>query len=326
MLIDTKYLKDWLAYLQNNKRYSKNTVLSYEFDIQNFLIYNREHLKLDKIEKLNSMNVRSWISHRRTNQNISARAVSRGFCALKSFLKFLGENKIRVNDEIFDMKNIKFNKSLPRAMELSEIKFSNLLHIDQSDDWLILRDKSIIMLMYGCGLRISEALGIKIFDIDINNMNVKIIGKGSKERIVPIIPYVLKSLLDYFYACPFICPDGARDTKYDLDSAGQVLRELIKTKRMTSLEYIFFIENGSNLTRNNFAIRLKKLLVFYNLPFKTSSHSFRHSFATHLLENHANIKQIQSLLGHSNLSSTEIYTKVSDSALRKMYEINHPRS
>ncbi len=220
----------------------------------------------------------------------------------------------------------KFNNKLPRAISIKEIKFSNILNISSKNDWTEIQDKAILMIMYGCGLRISEVLNLKLNDIDFDNMTLKIThSKNSKQRIVPIIKYALNSLIMHFIHCPFLNIEKNSNEIYaseihDYKSYKNLL------KKISLNEYLFFCKNGNILTRNYFAIRLKSLLPLYNLPYGTSSHSFRHSFATHLLENGANIKDIQNLLGHLRLSSSEVYTKVSNNLLRKMYSLSHPKN
>lgn len=326
MLIEKSLINKWLDFLKNDRRYSENTILSYEFDIQNLLKFNQHTTNLKNIENFNIDILRQWLLWRKNDKEISPRSNCRAISAIKNLLKFLRILKIKISEEILDIRGPKFIKSLPSSVSVQEIKFSNLLDLGKEGDWMETQDKAIIMLLYGCGLRISEAINLHLKDLDTENMILKIHGKGAKERLTPLIPYAFKSLMEHLYTCPFInlnqLVKKAEQTDYHNNIDLHNKQILNKAKLF---KYIFFAESGKQLSRNYFAIRLKKLLSLYNLPFGTSAHSFRHSFATHLLENGANLKQIQSLLGHSQISSTEIYTKVTNNLLKKMYRTVHPR-
>jgi integrase/recombinase XerC len=329
MLKESKFLDSWLEFLENNKRYSKNTVDSYRFDILDLFKFNSNHLKRDSFSEFKTEDIYDWLLARKNTNDVCSRTNCRAISALKNFFAFLEKNKIFIPDELLFIKRPKFSPKLPRPVSLKEIQFSNILELGKNGDWLEIQDKSLLMLMYGCGLRISEALGVKIPDIDFEQMFLKVCNaKGSKERIVPLIKFALDSLLDHLIHCPFLNIDKICGfLPHEDSSKPKNYKEYsVLLKKIQSLDNLFFCQNGKKLTRNYFSLKLKKLLPVYNLPYGTSAHSFRHSFAGHLLENGANIKQIQSLLGHSRLSSSEVYTKVSNNLLRKMYSASHPKA
>ena len=328
MLKEEKFINEWLDFLKNNKRYSKNTIESYQFDIQNLVKFNFNFLKKNSLAKFDSEDVQSWLIYRKNNNDTCARTNCRGISAFKSFLKFLQKNKIEISDNLLYTKMPKFSNSLPKAVSVHEIKFSNLLKLGENGDWPEIQDKAILILIYACGLRISEALHLHLNDINFDEMLITIRNtKSGKERIVPIIKFAIDNLINHFYHCPFINNVNLRDnfksiSTTEISSFKEYEHILTKAKLLKNL---FFTLKGTQMSRTHFALRLKKLLPLYNLPYGTSSHSFRHSFATHLLENGANLKQIQNLLGHSKLSSSEIYTKVTNNLLKKMYFSAHPR-
>lgn len=326
MLKETKFLEDWLDFLQNNKRYSKNTIDSYRFDLQDLFKFNLNSLKKDSLSEFVSEDIYDWLLERKNQNDVCHRTNCRAISALKNFFNFLNVKKLsEIPDELFFLRRPKFNNKLPKAVSEHEIKFSNLLKLGENGDWFEIQDKAILMFMYGCGLRISETLGIQINDFDLDEMFLRITNaKGGKERLVPLIGVAFESFLDHIIKCPFlnieqISPKSDGDVKNYKE-----YKDLLR--KISSLDNLFFCLNGSKMSRNYFALKLKKLLPVYNLPYGTSSHSFRHSFASHLLEHGANIKQIQSLLGHSRLSSSEVYTKVTNNLLRKMYNSSHPKS
>jgi integrase/recombinase XerC len=308
MFITNDTLEEWINYLIYDKNYSNNTVLSYKKDLEIFSNYiNNNHYlfpELKKIEDLRPSHVNAWVA---TRTEFTARANARVISGLKNFLRYLFLfKKMNISESVLSMRAPKFQNNLPRDISTEDIKFSEIMNLglkNSENKWIELRDRAIILLLYGAGLRVSEALSVNFQNLDEENMIISIIGKGGKARVVPILPIILNSLLDYINYCPFIDNNDYKN-----------------------LNNIFFTKNGKFLTRNNFAMGIKRSIVKYNLPYKTSPHTFRHSFATHLLENGVNLKELQELLGHTKLSSTEIYTNVTDKTLRDVYYSSHPKA
>ena len=308
MIIDNEILKEWSEHLVHYKNYSKNTVSSYKKDLEIFSNYiNNNHYlfpELKEISDLRSSHVNAWVA---TRGDFTPRANARVISGLKNFLKYLFLfKKINISESVLSMKAPKFKNGLPRDISTEDIKFSEIMNLgsqNNEDKWVELCDKALILLLYGAGLRISEALSVNFQNLNEDDMILSILGKGGKMRVVPILPMILDALNEYILYCPYIDNNNYKN-----------------------LTDIFFTKRGLILTRNNFAMRLKRSIAKYNLPYKTSAHSFRHSFATHLLENGINLKELQELLGHTNLSSTEIYTNVTDKTLREVYYSSHPRA
>ncbi|MBQ9011887.1 MAG: tyrosine recombinase, partial [Bacilli bacterium] len=227
----------------------------------------------------------------------SARTVSRSISTLKSFYKFLLiEKYININP----MSNItapKISKALPKV--LSEEEVEKLLDIELTDHYSY-RNKAMLELMYSSGLRVSELITLNVSDIDLDNDLVRIFGKGSKERIIPIGSYAAKYLKEYLL--------------YHRNS-------LLKNK---TSNYLFLSSRGDKMTRQAFFKILQKLAIKQNIKTNFSPHTLRHSFATHLLKHGADLRSIQELLGHSDISSTQIYTHITNEKLKENFRQSHP--
>lgn len=308
MIISKELLDRWVNYMQNYRNYSENTCISYKLDVEGFLNYIKEHLSyIENISDLTIENIHSWMSNEIQDHNRSQRANARALSGIKNLFGYLSVmESIKVSSDILNMRPPKYPKALPIVMSAEEIKFSQILKLGENIEgdlkWSILCDKAIILLMYGAGLRISEALSVNFIEsIDVENMMITIIGKSNKSRVVPMLPIVLNTIMEYMKFCPWIDMSNYKN-----------------------LNKIFFTKNGKIMSRNYFSNRLRQYAGRYNLKYKISPHSFRHSFATQLLENGASIHEVQKLLGHSQLSSTDIYVKVSNQLLRDMYYSAHP--
>jgi len=291
-------INEWQEYLKHERKYSDHTVLSYGTDLNYFLIFLKDHLAKEitiaDLRDLSIANFRSWLAHRKQDKKAfssSARAIS----SIRSFFGFSAQNGNLKNLEIFSVRTPKFKNALPKDVNYNDI-FSIIEAMESFDDpeWVIKRDQAILILIYGCGLRISEALGIRKEDIAIDH--IKIFGKGKKERIVPLLPIVTEYLDEYLMFCP-----------YDTD------------------EFIFYGEQGKKLAPAIFQRKIQKIRNLLNLPDEITPHAFRHSFATHLLQNGTDIRTIQELLGHNDLATTQRYTKVNVNHLLSVYKNSHPR-
>jgi integrase/recombinase XerC len=295
-------IKDWQSYLQLQKNYSKNTRDSYLSDLKAYFCfiqnYSEESVSLKSISSADIRLIRSWLSERKFSDyatSSSARALS----SIKNFYNYIEKTHNIVCHSIHAVSSPKKPKPLPKALSKEEI-LRSLDKIDYLDEvrWIDLRNKSLLTLIYASGLRISEALSITKNHVNQHEY-IKITGKGNKERLVPWIEDVRKLILEYLKELP-----------YEIDEN----------------EPIFRSKRGKILHRSNFNSELVKLRRIYGLPEHLSSHSFRHSFATHLLENGADLRSIQDLLGHKSLSTTQRYTKVNLSHLEAVYNKSHPGS
>lgn len=279
------------TYLLIDKKYSNNTIVSYENDLKKFEHYSKK--KINDISKQDIMNVLKKLQE----ENLSNSSINHFVTTLRTFYKFLIINNI-VKENIMDfISSPKREKHLPRV--LSENEIDKLLNIPLTDHYSY-RNKAILELMYATGLRVSELINLKVNDIDLNMAILKTIGKGAKERIIPLGDYALNYLKIYI-------------NEY---------RSLLIKKDLN--DYLFLNNHGNKLTRQGLFKILNKLAREQDIKAEISPHTLRHSFATHLLNGGADLRSIQELLGHSDISTTQIYTHISNQKLNEDYHKFHP--
>ena len=282
-------------YIKSERGYSIHTLNSYETDILYFLDFiskaKEKIITNADLEQLTIYDFRLWLSDRlEVNSNsTNARAVA----SLRSFFRFLNENNFIQNQQIEKVKTPKIAKAIPKAVEVIDINkiFEAIAHIRKSD-WEIKRDQALLTLLYGCGLRISEGLSLTKLSLE-NSQNLIISGKGKKQRMVPLLPIVKERIDQYLKICPF---------------------------KINHDQEIFLSKSGKKYSRYDFDHLIKNLRRKLNLSETITPHSFRHSFATHLLESGGDLRSIQQLLGHESLSTTQRYTKIDKSRLLSVYE------
>ena len=301
MKADLEYeYNNWINHLTNIKKLSQNSVISYKNDLSKFLIFFQDYIEknigLKEIENIEISEFRSFLTHRR-NSEISSNSIARNISALKSFFRFLIKNNKIKESSVFNLKSPKLKKSLPRPINV-DLAIQVIKQAEEIEDekWIGLRNKAILILLYGCGLRISEALSLNYDDVQ-NEDHILIKGKGEKERIVPMMPYIKKGIENYLEACP---------------------------KEIISGEALFIGKRFSRLSPRIIQYALEKIRTALSLPETATPHALRHSFATHLLDSGGDLRTIQELLGHSSLSTTQKYTKVETSKLLDTYKKTHP--
>lgn len=313
--VDKSVIQDfenWLFHLKDIKGYSENTYQSYCYDICDFFIfyqyYHQEPLTHGVLPNLTLQTFRAWVADMagaREYQNVykkplSARSRRRSISSLKSFLKF-SASKIEgykfSYGEIQLLKNPKIPRTLPKPISEEQIDqlMEELLKISKKS-WVQKRNLALLYLLYGCGLRIAEALSVTKNHLR-EKSSITIMGKGNKERMIPMLDIVYQKVENYLQELP-----------YDLKSH----------------EPIFVGDRGAPLKASAFQRDLKQARINLGLPNTTTPHALRHSFATHLLKNGGDLRVIQELLGHSSLSTTQIYTEVDDVSLEKTYREKNP--
>jgi len=284
----------FFEYLTIQKNYSSHTVSAYEDDILDIcrFLYDVKGKKVsfNTLEELEAPDYRGWLSKRLENHSNSSNA--RALSALKSMFSYFNKNNLISNDNISKIKSPKIPKAIPKSVDEVDIndilaEISSLSKIE----WCINRDESLLLLIYGCGLRISEALALKKEDINTSFITVK--GKGNKERMVPLLKMVKSKINEYLKSSPFT---------FGKDSL------------------IFLNQKGGQYSRRSFSALISNIRKNLNLPETVTPHAFRHSFATHLLESGADLRSIQQLLGHESLSTTQRYTKVDRARLIGQYQ------
>ncbi|MBM3580001.1 MAG: tyrosine recombinase XerC [Alphaproteobacteria bacterium] len=290
-----KLVEKFLRFMEVEKGYSINTLVAYRTDIFYFVdfIFCSAGTVVTKKElsEISIHDFRHWLLARHKDHINSSNA--RALSSLRSFFRFLSKNDLLTNTEIEKIKTPKIAKLLPKAVDQFDIEkiFAAIPQV-QKEEWMSKRDIALLTLIYGCGLRISEALALAKKDFR-NTQSLMVSGKGKKQRLLPLLPIINKRIADYLRVCPF---DIALESP------------------------IFLSKSGKGYTRFDFDKLVRKLRRTLNLPETVTTHSFRHSFATHLLEAGADLRSIQELLGHANLSTTQRYTKIDKVRLLSVYE------
>jgi integrase/recombinase XerC len=290
----------YLNYIQNEKRYSKHTLTSYRNDLTQFSEYLNKVYQLTSISEATYPIVRSWIMEL-VEHKLDARSVNRKIVCLRSYYKFLLKKGELQKDPTLKIKALKIKKTLPVFIE--ENNLSALLdNFIFSDNFVGLRDKLVIELLYGTGIRLSELIELKEKDINVFDHTIKVLGKGNKQRIIPVNKTLLHLINIY------------RDKKNE-EKMGMESQQLIVT-------------NDGKKTYPMFIQRMvKKYLSLSGVTLeKKSPHVLRHTFATHLLNKGADLNAIKDLLGHSSLAATQVYTHNSIEKLKSIFDQAHPKS
>ena len=285
-------LRSFLDYLYIEKGLSQNTVKAYEADISAFINWIKENTKL-KLKDIKEENINKYISYL-FELNLKSSSVNRKISSIKSLYMFLVKKNILKNSPVNEVISPKQEKYLPFSM--SEDEVDKLLNSPKPSNKIEKRDKAMIEMLYATGMRISELVNLKITDIDTQRCVVKVLGKGSKERLIPFGEAALDSLNAY----------------------------LSDREESTSKE-IFLSNRRTKISRIAFWHRIKLYLSRENLKNSISPHTLRHAFATHLLNRGADLRSVQLLLGHSDLSTTQIYTHIAKQRLSDVLKKHHPR-
>ena len=287
-------IEKFIEYLIIDKKYSDNTVKSYKNDLKKYETF----MKNINIQNIKENHIKNYLKYLKDNNNDN-RTINHNISTLRSFYKFLLIEKIIKDNPMEYIEMPKTKKSLPKTLSIEEI--DKLLDIKLTNSFSY-RNKAMLELMYSSGLRVSELVNVKIHDIDVSNCIIRIMGKGKKERIVPLGDYAIKYIDIYL-----------KEHRNKL-----IKRELN--------EYLFLNNHGKKMTRQGFFKILKQLAREKNIKTDFSPHTLRHSFATHLLNGGADLRSIQEMLGHESISTTQIYTHVSKEQLKENYNNYHPHA
>ncbi len=295
--------REWLESLAGERRLARNTLEAYERDTRQFLTFLTRHLggppALSDIHTLRPADLRAFLAARR-REGSGARSLGRHLAGLRSFLRYL-ERKGLINAAAAGaIRAPRQPKSLPKP--LSDGQAIRLVSADaqlQEEPWIAARDAAVLSLLYGCGLRISEALGLRPADLTPGSTTLRITGKGGKTRMVPLLTVVFEAVNAYRKLCPYHLVDD---------------------------EPLFRGARGGPLQPAIIQREMQKLRGALGLPDTATPHALRHSFATHLLAGGGDLRTIQELLGHASLSTTQVYTGVDSSRLLDVYDRAHPRA
>ena len=290
ILIDNFIDNIWLE-----KGLSKNTLSAYNQDLSNFCFW----LKGTSLKKVDRIKLLDYLTYR-FEQGYSSRSTARTLSSLRAFYAFLVAKNIISENPTSKVDSPKLGSSLPKI--LSEEDVDKLINAPDTKKPIGLRDKAMLEILYACGLRISELISLNVLNLNIRQGLVRVMGKGKKERMVPMGEQALECVSDYL--------TYGRDQFF---------------KGNQSSSYLFLSKRGTGMTRQAFWYRIKKYALQSGVDESLSPHTLRHAFATHFLNHGADLRTIQLLLGHTSLSTTQIYTEVAIHRMKELHQEHHPR-
>ena len=292
------HFHDFLSMLRVERNVSTHTMDAYKRDINQYLMYLGD-LDIKNLSDVKSTHIRDYIRIL-SDGGMAPASISRIISSIRTYYRFLSSENILDENPVLLINNPKLPKKLPDV--LSEKEISLIINAIQESSQFYQRDKAIIELLYSCGIRVTELCNLEMSNLFIDEDLIRVMGKGNKERLLPL---------------------GIRSKKY--------LDDYIKHSRNSHIKksgssFVFVSRNGNQLTRAMINIILNKWTQVSGLKKSVSPHKLRHSFATHLLEGGADLRFVQALLGHSDISTTQIYTHIDKHYLKEVYKIHHPRS
>lgn len=293
-------ITDFIYYLKFERNLSENTLLAYERDIQKIRNFAEEELGGVQVEDISYENLQQYL-FQFSKTNASERSQARLISSIKAFFKYLLEEELRADNPAKLLETPKMGLYLPDTLSQEEIE-QLISAIDKETD-LDKRNHCIIEVLYGCGLRVSEVVSLRISNINFKENYIKVEGKGGKVRLVPVADYTLEIIKNYIHSVRVL---GKIAPKFE--------------------DFLFLNNRGTTLTRVMVFTFIKDYAFRANIKKSISPHTFRHSFATHLLQNGADLRFIQEMLGHSSITTTEIYTHLETEELRETILNFHPRN
>ena len=297
-----KVVEEWMQWLGAERRCSPHTLDAYGRDLASFLDFAAQHrgqmLDLKDLTDIGTTDVRAWLAER-TRHGVAKSSLARSMSTLRNFFRYLDRHELVHNPVIATIKSPRPPRTVPKALGMDEALETLHLAAQMYDEpWLAARDVALFTLLYGCGLRLGEALGLSGKDRP-KGPTMVITGKGRKQRLVPVLPIVISAIADYVSQCPF-------DLGGDLP--------------------LFVGLRGDRLNPGVVQRQMRRLRPLLGLPDSATPHALRHSFATHLLAGGGDLRTIQELLGHASLSTTQRYTSVDAAALLRVHQNAHPRA
>lgn len=286
----------FLNYLRFEKRYAQHTLISYENDLKEFLNFLITSFETPSVQTITAAMIRTWLAVLK-QQNLTSKTINRKISTLKSFFKFLLRQELVETTPMGSINTLKISKRLPVFVQENDIK-TLFNYVEFTDNWQGQTEKLILQLFYYTGIRVSELINLKVSQLDIYYSHIKVLGKGNKERIIPVNNELLHALQAYI-------------TNRPAD---------------TGTDKIFVNDKGKPLYAKNVYNSVKKNLALVTTVKKKSPHILRHSFATHLTNNGADLNAVKELLGHSSLAATQVYTHNSIEKLKEVFKKAHPKA
>jgi len=293
---DVDVIDIYLETLWLEKGLSQNSLDAYRHDLTTLSVWLSGDASC--LVQVTQGHIKKYLSYR-LNQNFSPRSTSRALSAIKGLYRYLVREELLVKDPTVNLSQPKLGRSLPKT--LTETDVEALLNAPDVDDLLGLRDRAMLEVLYACGLRVTELVTLETYHLNLRQGVIRLVGKGNKERLVPMGEMAISWL-----------------ERYVKDARGQLLKN-------PSSQVVFPSLRGTAMTRQTFWHRIKRYVGEAGISTSVSPHTLRHAFATHLLNHGADLRVVQLLLGHSDLSTTQIYTHVAKHRLKEMHAIHHPR-
>jgi integrase/recombinase XerC len=290
-------LQPFLDHLKFEKRYAQHTIIAYQNDLAQFFAYLSSQFDAPPLESITAMYIRSWLAEMK-EEGLTAKSLNRKISALKSFFKYQLKTGVLVTSPMATIVTPKVRKRLPAFV--AEVDMETLFaHIEFPDNWKGLTQKLVLQLFYSTGMRLSELVHLKTSQLDPSLKQLKVVGKGNKERLLPLGPALLQQLQDYI---------ALRPTK------------------LPGIDNLFTNENGKPLQPRMVYTFVKHYISLVTTLQQKSPHILRHSFATHLMNNGADLNAVKELLGHSSLAATQVYTHNTIEKLKEVFKKAHPKA
>ncbi|MFJ7975225.1 site-specific tyrosine recombinase XerD [Peribacillus sp. JNUCC 23] len=293
-------IRDYIHFLTVEKGLAKNTLVSYERDLKSYQTYLKNVSQLASWNDSRRTNIIHFLAHLK-DQGKSSKTIARHIASIRSFHQFLIREKVTDQDPSVHIESPQPERSLPKVLSMEEVE--SLLESPKLIEPYGFRDKAMLELLYATGMRVSELINLNVSDVHSTMGFVRCVGKGNKERIIPIGKTALFAIDQYL-----------------VQARGKFVSKNYKT------DSLFLNHHGNRLTRQGFWKILKKLAKEVNIEKDLTPHTLRHSFATHLLMNGADLRAVQEMLGHADISTTQIYTHVTNVRLKDVYSKSHPRA
>ena len=290
-------LQQFLDYLKFEKRYSQHTLISYQNDLEQFFAYLASQFDAPALESISALFVRSWLAEMKEDE-ITSKTINRKISSLKSFFKYEMKTGNLAQSPMASITAPKISKRLPVFVEQKDMA-TLFDHVEFTDDWKGRTERLALLLFYSTGMRLSELVNLKESQLDAPNSQVKVLGKGNKERIIPVSKEVSEAIQQYISEKP-MCKEGILN--------------------------VFVTEKGSPLQPRSVYSFVKQHLGQVTTVQKKSPHILRHSFATHLMNNGADLNAVKELLGHSSLAATQVYTHNTIEKLKEVFKKAHPKA
>lgn len=294
----TIFIQQFLNYLKFEKRYSLHTLTAYQTDIEQFFTFINSTYENPDLKSINAMMIRSWLAGLKAEENLSAKSLNRKISSLKSFFKYHLKNYHIAQTPMTTVVAPKINKRLPVFVKENNIE-TLLEHVEFPNNWKGKTEKLVLQLLYNTGIRLNELIQLKELHIDTHYQQIKVLGKGNKERIIPISSELLNHI------------------KFYIES---------KPNELKHLPNLLVTEKGKPLQPRTVYGFVKQYLSLVTTIQKRSPHILRHSFATHLMNNGADLNAVKELLGHSSLAATQVYTHNTIEQLKDVYKKAHPKA